>query len=700
MDSMEYDFKTLVETTLPKFFSKDSVFNFAKAGEKREPGTYWDELLKLCNDYPDTKSLYVAFKHVERFDMNLARYLRNNPNTFLKAAKEAIASMSFPIIDLPDVEVRITGLPDIYQTPISRLRKGHLNKLVSVLCVVSKATEIRPARTKTAFQCLRCAHVTIVEQSEETDLLQEPFAGCENETCEKKGPFKIREEESEYVDYQLLKIQEPLDTLRGRQPEYLYVACSEEVAGACGPGEKVIITGVLQGRPRIKKDGKTKFLDFILVANSIVKSTRDFENIPISPEEEKQILELSKLPNIDKLIYNSIAPSIFGHENVKQGIALQLFSGIRRHLKDGTWQRGDIHILLIGDPGIAKSQILKFVAIFAPRATMVSGQSASGAGLTGAAVHDDFDGKWAIEAGALTMVSGSDTFEGGICCVDEVDKMRDTDRSMIHGALEQQCVDVAKAGTFAHLPTQCAFLGAANPKYGRYDPYEAIAPQFNLEAPLLTRMDLLYVMRDSANQEFDEKLAYYVLEEQGGEEGIIDLELLRKYIAYAKTHCFPEMTPKAIEYISKFYVMTRTAGDKARDSVSITVRFLHAARRLAISRARMRLSDTVDLDDAVAACKLLLDNLSDVGIDPDTGVLDAAIIECGTSGSQRANMKKLKEIIEKLSKAYVGKHSATLATVLEMAKDAGIKDPEGLIKKMKQRGDLMSPTSGSLKVVK
>jgi len=700
---MEYNFKTLAEVTFPKFFSKDQVFNFAKPGEKRVPGNYWEELLKLCYEYPESKSLYVEYRHVENYDLDLAKYLINNPNTFFSAAKEAIASMSFPTTDLPDIEVRITSMPDAWQIPISRLRKEHLNKLISVLGVVSKATEIRPVRTKTAFQCLRCGHVTIVEQSEETDALQEPFAGCENDTCGKKGPFKIKEDESEYIDYQILKIQEPLDTLRGRQPEFLYVACSEELAGACKPGDKVVIVGVLQGRPRVKKDGKrTRFLDFILVANSIMKSTRDFENIPISQEEEKQILELSKKPNIDKIIYNSIAPSIFGMENVKQGVALQLFSGTGRRLNDGTWQRGDIHILLVGDPGIAKSQILKFVADFAPRAIMVSGQSASGAGLTGAAVHDDFDGRWAIEAGALTMVSGSEDFEGGICCVDEVDKMKENDRSMIHGALEQQCVDIAKAGVFAHLPTQCAFLGAANPKYGRYDQYESIATQFNLGDALLSRMDLLYVIRDVPDQAFDEKLALYVLDERtdGNGPGLIDLELLRKYIAYAKTHCFPVMTPEARDYIAKFYVSTRNAGSKVKDSVPVTVRALHAARRLATAHARMRLSSTVDLKDAVAACKLLIDNLSQVGIDPDTGALDATVLEAGTSGSQRSNIKKIKEIIERLSKADIVHQEAKLDRVIEMSLEAGIKDPEGLIKKMKQKGDIISPTQSTLKLVK
>jgi replicative DNA helicase Mcm len=356
---------------------------------------------------------------------------------------------------------------------------------------------------------------------------------------------------------------------------------------------------------------------------------------------------------------------------------------------------------MVGDPGIAKSQLLKFISTFAPRAVLVSGQSASGAGLTGAAVHDDFNGRWAIECGALSLVSGGQGYEGGVCCVDELDKMSDKDRSAIHGALEQQSVDVAKAGVFAHMPTQCALLAAANPKYGRYDPYENIATQFNLGDALLSRMDLLYVIRDIPDQEFDHMLAHYILENKGkNNTALIDLELLRKYIAYAKTHCFPDMTQEAIDYIANFYVTTRNAGEKAKDAPPITVRALQAARRLAIANARMRLSSTVDLKDAVAACDLLLSNLHEVGVDPDTKQLDATILEAGTSGSQRSNIKKIKEIVEKLSKSDLTYQEAKLDRVLEMSLEAGIKDPAGLIKKMKTRGDLMSPTQNTLKLVK
>ncbi len=697
--NMKYDFRTLVEATLPRFFSRDQIFN-AGTSKNRIPFSYWDAILTLANDYPEDCSLFIDFRHIEFFDQELAKYVRNSPEEFLKACTETIRRIPLPINkELIGVEARIINLPDVYVTPISKLRKNHLGKFVSVVCTVSKVTEIRPKRKVAAFLCVRCSHVNLVPQPEETDILLEPFS-CEGETCGKKGPFKILNTEGEFVDIQYLKVQEPVESLRGRQPEYLYVTCTEDITGACQPGEKVIITGVLQGKTRIKKEGKTQLVDFVLIANSIVKSKKDFENIDITLEEEEEILELTKREDFFSLVSNSIAPSIFGHEKIKQGIALQLFSGIREDNGDGTFIRGDVHILLFGDPGIAKSQFLKFVASFAPRANLVSGQSATGAGLTGAAVHDDFNGRWSIECGALSLVSGGEDYEGGICCVDEMDKMSEKDRSAMHGALEQQSVDVAKAGIVAHMPTRCALLGAANPKYGRYDPYENIASQFNLGPAMLSRMDLIYVIRDIPDQEFDFMLARHILEKKGNDTtAIIDLELLRKIIAYAKTHCFPEMSQDAIDYITEFYVKTRNASEGAKDAPPVTVRVLHAARRLAISHARIRLSNTVDKKDAKIACDLLLSNLHEVGIDPDTGALDSAVLEAGTSKSQRESIKKIREIVEKISKADLVLQAAKLDMVIEKSKEAGVKDPEGLIKKMKRRGDLMSPTRNTLKLV-
>ncbi len=683
---------------IPKFFSKDQYFN-AGTSQDRQPFSYYEKLRELSYVYPEEKSVYVKYKHLEDLDRELAEFAREDPLKFFEVMKEGIGNVPLPFNDLPNVDVRITDLPDNFYVQINKLRKPHLNKLISIVCIIAKATPVRPARKIAAFQCLRCGHIDYVQQSEESDELKEPFI-CGNETCTKKGPWKLLDNQCVYVDTQLLKVQESLDGLGGRQPEFLHVMCLEEIAGTVKPGDKVIITGVLQGRTKIKREGKTKYIDLLLIANSITRSTRDFENIEISAKEEEQIIELSRLPDIDKKIYKSIAPSIFGQELVKQGIALQLFGGLRAENDDGTAQRGDIHLLLVGDPGVAKSQFLIYVSTFAPRAIMVSGQSASGPGLTGAAVHDEFDGRWGIEAGALSMVSGSEDYEGGICCVDEFEKMNEKDRNSIHGALEQQAVDVAKAGAFAHLATRCALLAAANPIDGRFNRYDSIAKQVNLNDAMISRMDLIFIIKDTVNQIFDEKLAMHVLGALGETKDIINPELLRKYIAYAKIHYKPEMTDEARNILVKFYVTTRGAGEQNRDSIPITARTLLAARRLATAHARLRLSEYVEGVDADAACALILTNLRDVGIDPDTGQLDSSVLEAGTTGSQRANIKKVKEIIKDISdRNFIGQ-DAPLEDILIKCDKEGIKGADVLIRKLVTRGDILRPTPDTYKLIR
>lgn len=677
------EFKTLVEALKP-FFSAQSSFNRGRSYKEKMAFSYYDDLLSIDAEYPENKSLTIEFRHVEMFKTELAEELLNNPTEWLKAATSAISDLVFPFNELKDISVRVIGLPAVYEIPISKLRNQHLEKFISIRCVISKATEVRPAYEVCAFQCMRCGYVTDVPQSKDSDLLQEPFAGCENDTCGKKGPFKKLDSQSITYNHQYMKVQEPLENLRGRQPEFLHVSCSDDLAGISKPGEKVIITGVLKGRLKVKKEGVTKFLDFLFVANSIQKSDRDFENIIITSKEEEKIKELSKSKDLRELIISSIAPSIYGLENIKEGIALQLFSGVRREYQDGTHKRGDIHILMVGDPGVAKSQFLDFVSFFAPRAIKVSGRSTSAAGLTGAAVHDEFDGRWSIEAGAMTMAG-----EGGVCCVDEVDKMSPKDRASIHTALEQQAVDIAKAGIYAHMPTICSFLGAANPKYGRYDTYESISSQFNLGDALLSRMDLLYVLKDEANAQLDERVAWHVLDgDDTDERPVMDLEFLRKYIAYAKTHYNPKMGEDAKEYIKNFYVETRKSAG-GRDSVPITVRFLESAKRLAAAQAKMRLSEKIEKIDAEAAVRLLLDNLNKVGIDPDTGKLDSTITISGVSYSQRQKIKDIKDIIKNLSSKNIKDGTARLDDIIMECEKFGIVEPETLLKRLSEKRDII-----------
>ncbi|KKG16014.1 hypothetical protein EO98_04765 [Methanosarcina sp. 2.H.T.1A.6] len=680
---------------LQEFFSKNTIVNKARSFKNIEPFSYWDELLIVSAEYPSRKDVYVEFRHLETFNQELADKLLSNPTEWFMAATDAISEIEFPINNLPDITVRVIDLPQTSEVMISKLRNDHLEKFITIRCVISKATEVRPAYETVAYKCLRCGHVTRVTLSKDYDQLEEPFAGCENDTCGKRGPYDIVNEGSIRYDHQYLKIQEPIENLRGRQPETLNVSCSDELAGSRKPGEKVIITGTLKSRIQTKKEGKTKFLDFLFVANSIQLSDKDYENLEITPHDEEQIKELAQRPDIKQVVISSIAPSIRGHENIKEGIVLQLFSGNSTNMSDGTHIRKDIHILIIGDPGVGKSQILSFVSNFAPRAIQVSGGSTSAAGLTGAAVRDEFDGRWSIEAGALTMAG-----DGGICCVDELDKMNNKDRGSMHDALEQQYVNVAKAGVFAKLPTACSLLGAANPKYGRYDQYESIFSQFNIGDALLSRMDLIFVFRDIPNAENDSALAWHILDEGNTNyPERIDLELLRKYIAYSKIYCSPKMTEEAKACLVDFFLKTREKAGSIKDSVPVTVRTLESAKRLAVANAKIRLSETVEKKDALDAITLLLRNLHEVGIDPETGDLDASYLECGVSGSQRQKIKLMKEIIQKLCKQNLINGTAKIDDIERECEKNKIVDPIAILSKLKSRGDIVAITPDSFKIV-
>lgn len=682
-----------VEQSLIKFFSKNQEHNFGTS-KKRDDYSYFNNILALANEYPDKKHLEVQYKHIELFNRDLAETLIEDSDMWLAAATYAIGETPLPHDELLDVIVRVVGLPAEYEVEISDLKKYHVGKFLSIRCTVSKATDPRPKVTVIHFQCLRCGHITEVTQSDETKSVDKPFAGCSDETCGKNGPYKILVPESEKVDHQFLKVQEPLESLRfGRQPKFLYVTCTEDLVDKAKPGDKIIINGILEGRLKIEKDGPTQFIEYNLAANSINKSDKDFESIEITPEEEAYFIELSKSPDLENKIYSSICPSIYGHMDVKMGMAFQLFAGVRTKRKDGTDVRGDIHVILVGDPGVAKSKFLTYAVRFAPRAVMGTGGSVSGVGICGAAEKDDFDGKWAIKAGLITMAG-----EGGIMCLDEMDKMRPEERAAMHTAMEQQYVDIAKAGVFAHLPAMCGVLGAANPKYGRFNPYESIASQFNLGDALLSRFDLVYVIRDVVDKEFDSQLAETVLSDDEPDMPILDSELLRKYMAYAKINFAPKMTSEAKEYLKNFYVATRHAGI-GKDTIPITVRTLEAAKRLSAAHAKMRLSNSITLSDAKAAVDLLISNLHEVGVDPDTGELDSSVLFSGISGSQNHRIKTVKSIISKLCKQNISEGFALVDSIKKLAEDEGIKDSVALLNRMREKGDVFFPTQNAVKLV-
>ncbi len=679
---------------------------------------YWDSILQLANNYPDQRSLEVDFYDLEVFDRDIASELLFDPDEVIPSADNALQQIDLPVEkSLDDAKVRFIKIPN--KIPNRDLRSKHLMQFVAIEGMIRKATEVRPKVVNAAFKCLRCEHVTMVPQNEVKFV--EPHE-CENETCGRKGPFKIDVNQSVFLDAQKLQLQESPENLKGgSQPQSLDVDVEDDLAGIVKPGDRVIINGILRSHQRTTREGKSPFYDLVLHANSIEYTDLEFDELEISPEEEEEILAMSQDPEIYKKVIGSIAPSIYGYDEVKEALSLQLFSGVPKHLPDGSRVRGDIHMLFVGDPGVAKSQMLRYMVKLSPRGVFASGKSASSSGLTAAAVRDDLgDGRWTLEAGALVMA------DMGVAAVDEMDKMSTEDKSALHEAMEQQTISVAKAGILATLKSRCALLGAANPKYGRFDRYEGISQQINMPPALISRFDMIFVMLDTPNEDMDSRIAKHILKSHYAGElseqrknlpastitqeqvddhmevirPAIEADLLRKYVAYSRRNIFPVMEDEAREHLVKFYMDLRKMGDGKDAPVPVTARQLEALVRLAEASARLRLSNVATLEDAKRTTRIVYSCLRQVGVDPDTGAFDIDVIASGTSKSQRDRIKMIKEIIKMVGEKHPG-GKAPLEEVYEEAANQQIdrQHVEDLISKMRRSGDLIKPDKEHVKVV-
>ncbi|HPE62673.1 MAG TPA: minichromosome maintenance protein MCM, partial [Methanothrix sp.] len=543
---------------------------------------------------------------------------------------------------------------------------------------------------------------------------QEPY-DCPNEACDRRGPFKLLLDRSRFVDAQNVRVQESPEELRGgEQPQTLDVQLEDDLTGIIYPGDRVVINGALRSYQRTTQTGKSTYFDLFLEGNSIEMMEQEFEEIDIKAEDERLIRELAGDPMIYDKVKRSIAPSIYGYDEVKEALGLQLFSGVSKGLPDGTRIRGDIHILLVGDPGIAKSQLLRYISKLSPRGIYTSGKSSTSAGLTATAVKDELgDGRWTIEAGALVLA------DKGIACIDEMDKMRSEDRSALHEAMEQQTISVAKAGVMATLKSRCALLAAANPKFGRFDKYEGIAQQINLSPALMSRFDLIFVLTDEPSDARDSQIAHHIgqttyageISSRGDRsreelEAVMDVirpaiepEVLRKYIAYARKNVFPVLSDEARERLEGYYVSLRKQGQDSNKPVPVTARQLEALFRLSESSARLRLSDEITGGDAERVIRIVESCLRQVGVDPETGLLDADVLAVGISKSTRDKTRLVLDLIKELTKEHQG--PAPLEAVLDGAEaKLGMErhKAEEIIKRLRTNGEIFEPRPGYLKL--
>ncbi|MEM2117434.1 MAG: minichromosome maintenance protein MCM [Candidatus Bathyarchaeia archaeon] len=644
-------------------------------------------------------SLIVDFEDLATFDRRLSEELLEKPEEYMKHANNA----AFSQLQIEDAEyaekladkmetvtVRIVRLWE--STPLRKLGSNHIGKLVMVEGIVVRSTPVRPMVMRAAFKCRRCGNITYLDQ---TGQFLRPPLKCRDPTCEGKGPFDFIQEESTFIDSQDLRLQErPEDLPPGQLPRTLHVKLvGSEIVDVARPGDHVSIVGIIRAfAPTLRGVGKLRVFMLHLDANSIEVLGKEPETAIPSPEEEEKILELAKDPWIHRKIMNSIAPSIYGYDHVKEAIMYLLFGGVPKTLPDIT-VRGELNALFIGDPGTAKSQLLQYVARIAPRGLYTSGRGTTAAGLTAAVIREK-GGGMSLEAGALVLA------DKGIACIDEMDKMRPEDRVAIHEAMEQHTVSVAKGGIVATLNARTAILAAANPSLGRYEPHRTVADNISLPVTILSRFDLIFVLRDVPDKDTDSKMSEHILEIHrkglSPVEPPIPLELLRKYISYAKG-IKPVLTPDALNRLKDFYLTMRSASEAEGSPVAITARQLESLVRIAEARARAALRKEVTSEDAEAAINIMKKSLAEVGIDVSSYKYDIDIIMTGKSKSMRDKLQVILSTLAEMERETGMVEKAALQNELEAKYKIPKGDAERLITQLLREGTIYEPREGYLK---
>ncbi|KAI0958277.1 MCM DNA helicase complex subunit [Taiwanofungus camphoratus] len=558
----------------------------------------------------NSESLEVSYLHLALSKPILAYFLTNSPSAMLAIFDEVALTailVYYPSYERihSEVHVRITDLP--LSSSLRDLRRSNLNNLVRVAGVVTRRTGVFPQLKYVKFDCRKCGAVLGPFYQDSTREVKISY--CPN--CEGKGPFSVNSEQTVYRNYQKMTLQEsPGSVPPGRLPRHREVILLWDLIDTAKPGEEIEITGIYRNNFDASLNSKNGFPVFstIIEANHINKKEDQFAAFRLTEEDEKDIRALARDDRIRKRIIKSIAPSIYGHEDIKTALALSLFGGVPKDINRKHRIRGDINVLLLGDPGTAKSQFLKYVEKTAHRSVFATGQGASAVGLTASVRKDPVTQEWTLEGGALVLA------DKGTCLIDEFDKMNDADRTSIHEAMEQQSISISKAGIVTSLQARCAIIAAANPIRGRYNPTIPFQQNVELTEPILSRFDVLCVVKDTVDPVQDELLARFVVgshlrshpkfeadkdEIEVGtslDADIIPQDVLRKYIMYAREKIRPKLYDLDQEKLSRLFADLRRES-LATGSFPITVRHLESMIRMSEASAKMALREYVRADD-------------------------------------------------------------------------------------------------------
>jgi len=636
------------------------------------PSALSDKVKEFLTQFKDATG---SFSYVEQIDQMMSKHSKyivvdyndlvlfpvieshfnENPDQILDAFSRAIKEIlkeRFPDYAEKikhDIRARIANFP--VQRSLRQINSEIITKMTSVSGMVVRSSEVKPLAKEVTYKCLD-KHISKFTLLDGMSL--NASVKCQTPNC-KHTSLAIIPKASRFIDFQILRLQElPEDLPPGQLPHYVNVSIKQDLVDYARPGDRIVLTGIVRIEQerisgvsksesalyRLRMDGNN--VEFI--GGKGLKSSRRTEREEISPDEEKLVKSLAKNPDIYDRLIASFAPHIRGHALFKEAILLLIVGSTQRVLTDGTKIRGDINVFLVGDPGTAKSEMLKFCARIAPRGLYTSGRGSTAAGLTAAVVRDA-SGIFMLEAGAVVLG------DQGLVCIDEFDKMRPEDRSALHEVMEQQSASIAKGGIVATLNARTSILAAANPMFGKYDIFKNIYENVNLPIPLLTRFDLVFIVRDIPSQEKDRNIAQHIISQHASSgtdtTSLIDIDILTKYLSYAKRG-EPVLTKEAENLIMEFYLKMRNiSGDDKENMITITPRQLEGLIRLATARARLLLKNKVEGEDADRAIYLFNEMLKNSGTDVNTGKVDIGVLQ-GRPKSEVSKLQMFMEILRTL----------------------------------------------------
>ncbi len=641
-------------------------------------------------------SLVVDYIDLDSYSPILAKEITHQPDEYFAAFNEAVLSVLREIH--PDYEQEIRDKIRVrignytVQKGLREINADLIDKLVSVSGMVVRSSEIKPLAKKVAYLCTNCN--TVTEAQLKGLVLKKPQK-CQ--ACSERE-LEMDPENSLFIDFQMVRLQElPEDLPAGQLPHYVEVTVMGDLVDQCRPGDRIMLTGIIRiEQEQLAPQAKTSLFRLRMEGNNIEylggragsKDTRTVDRIAISADDERQIRAIATKPDAYEKLIASFAPHIYGHEVIKEAILLLIVGSVTKKLDDGSTRRGDINVLLVGDPGTAKSEMLKFAAKIAPRGLYTSGRGSTAAGLTAAVIRDK-SGIMMLEAGAVVLG------DQGLVCIDEFDKIKPEDRSALHEVMEQQTCSVAKGGIVATLNARTSILSAANPMYGKYDPYKNITENVNLPVPLLTRFDLIFIVRDMPEKEKDNLIASHILEihkdAEHAAKPAIEIDLFSKYLSYTKQG-EPMLTPEAIDIVRSYYMDMRKV--ESEGMITVTPRQLEGLVRLSTARARLLLKDKVDADDARRAIYLVDQMMRTAGVDVNTGKTDLGVLY-GKPQSVVSKEKQFMEVFKGLS-GTENNDVEDKALVAELVKTGKFSDEDAkkYIQKFNREGQIFERRPG------